>query len=395
MKIGKKGIGLCLAAVLLASCVLPHPISAKSIVLKEKRTRTVAIKKGRSVTLKIRSGKKRAKWSIKSGKKYIHLSSRKKSSVKVRGIKKGTAKIQCRIGKKKCFCKVKVTDTEKTVKPTRTPQESTFPTTPTTEPTLTPCPTQTPTASPSVEPTVEPTLTPCPTHIPTEDRLMAEPQKKMELPSENGNGLIWYPEGRERYYLFGSDLLRKNIHLQFTNTNTVPDDAKWSIDVSEKQNGSVMAWYSAEDADGIKRVVIGQKGGVVANPDSSYLLCDIKSVSGLKYLYTTDVTNMSYMFLRYACGSEKSKLDLGERFETSKVENMEYMFQACGYYTYIDIYLGRIFDCSHVKSALGMMMNSWVDCFYVQTEELRNWLIAEDNHTFLNQPEERVIVQPQ
>ena len=376
MKIGKKGISLCMAAVLLTSCILPHSISAQSVVLKEKRIRTVTIKKGRSITLKIRSGKKKAKWSIKSGKRCIRLSSRKKSSVKVKGIKKGTAKIQCKIGKKRWFCRVKVIDTPKTVEPTRTPQASAVPTTPTTEP----------------------TLTPCPTHIPTEDRLMAEPQKKMELPRDDENGFpIWRPWGNNIYYLFGSDLLRCDVHLQFTDTNAVPNDATWSMDVSEKQNGSVMAWYSKEDEDGGKKVLIGQKGGVVANPDSSYFLCDIKSVSGLECLYTTDVTNMSYMFLRYGGQSNTKKLNLGERFETSKVENMRFMFQACGYHAIEEVYLGRMFDCSHVKDSIGMFYDSGcrAPVYYVNTETLRNWVLDEKNHTFISTFIEHILVQPQ
>ncbi len=104
-------------SIVFTLCFLPHPISAKSIVLKENQTRTVTVKKDRSITLKVGSGKNKAKWSVKSGKKYIRLSSKKKSSVKVRGIQKGTAKIQCKIGKKKWFCKVKVTAARKPEKP--------------------------------------------------------------------------------------------------------------------------------------------------------------------------------------------------------------------------------------------------------------------------------------
>lgn len=391
----KKRISLCLIAVIFASCFMPYTVSAKSITLKEKRARTVTVGKGNRITLKVNMEKKKARWTIKSGKKYVRLSSKKKSSVTVKGIKKGTAKIQCKIDSKKLTCKVKVTDTKKPVKPTLPPNATE---TSTNAPANTPDVSAVPTVTPTAVPTDRPEITPCPTHIPTEDRLMAEPQKKMDLPYEDENGFpIWRLQGYERYYFFGSDFLRNDINLQFTNTNIVPDEAQWSMDVSEKQNGSVMAWYVDKDDEGAKNVMIGQNGGVVANPNSSYLLCDIKSVSGLEYLYTTDVTDMSYMFLRYA-GNNKNlkKFDLGERFETSKVEDMHYMFQYCGYLALEEVYLGRMFDCSNVKDAILMFDADGCSApdYYVWTEELRNWLTDEENHTGTKYGI-KVIVQPQ
>ena len=154
----KKLVSVLMMLTLILSQVFMSDVTCAAKIKLTKKQMT--LQKGKTAVLKVKTQKPKAKWSIKSGKKCIRLSSRKKSSVKVKGIKKGTAKIQCKIGKKRWFCRVKVIDTPKTVEPTRTPQASAVPTTPTTEP----------------------TLTPCPTHIPTEDRLMAEPQKKMELP---------------------------------------------------------------------------------------------------------------------------------------------------------------------------------------------------------------------
>ena len=43
-----------------------------------------------------------------SGKKNIRLTAKKKTSVKVKAVKAGKAKISCKIGKKKLVCKVSV-----------------------------------------------------------------------------------------------------------------------------------------------------------------------------------------------------------------------------------------------------------------------------------------------
>lgn len=379
-------------ALLVGLCSTPDLASAASVSLK-KQTTTITLKAGKSTTLKIKTGKRKAKWSIKSGKKYIHLRSKKKASVKVYAIRKGRGTVQCKLGKKKMYCKIKVTGTaDAKNQPSLPPKTSQ---TPSPTPNITNTPTVTtspsPTAIPTTEPTSspKPTVTPCPTHIPTEDRLMAEPCKSYKLPIEDENGLpIWRPFGNTYYYFFGSDLKREDFgEIIFTDTNEVPEGADWSMDVSEKQNKSVMAWYMDIDADGKKEMTIGQKGGVVANPNSSYLFCDMCSIKGLEYFYTTDVTDMSYMFHRFALtqGVSASKtLDLGGRFETGNVTNMTAMFQYCGYFEMEKLYLGNFFDVSNVTDAVGMFREagamSELTC-YVSDASLKKWIQNGNNYT--------------
>ena len=75
---------------------------------------------------------------------------------------------------------------------------------------------------------------------------MAEPAKYTELPSEDENGLpISRYYTNKRYYFFGTDVLRKDIEeLTFSSNDKVPEEAVQSFDLSEKQNKSVMAWYT-------------------------------------------------------------------------------------------------------------------------------------------------------
>lgn len=63
---------------------------------------------GKKKTLKIKNVKKKAKWSIKSGKDKIKLQKKKKASVVVAAKKAGSAKVQAKVGKKKYVCKVVV-----------------------------------------------------------------------------------------------------------------------------------------------------------------------------------------------------------------------------------------------------------------------------------------------
>ncbi len=95
------------------------------------------------------------------------------------------------------------------------------------------------------------------------------------------------------YYFFGSEILRREIELlSFSDQIDIPENALASLDLSERQNGSVMAWYVDEDSDGNYEVTFAQAGGVVANPNSSYLFAEIGWLSGMENLYTTGVEDM-------------------------------------------------------------------------------------------------------
>ena len=101
-----KNIAMILTLALTAGlCQTAAPSQAATPKLSAKK---LTMKVGKTAALKVKKTSKTAKWSIVSGKKNIRLTAKKKTSVKVKAVKVGKAKISCKIGKKKLVCKVSV-----------------------------------------------------------------------------------------------------------------------------------------------------------------------------------------------------------------------------------------------------------------------------------------------
>ena len=101
-----KNIAMILTLALTAGlCQTATPSQAATPKLS---TKNLTMKVGKTAVLKVKKTSKKAKWSIVSGKKNIRLTAKKKTSVKVKAVKAGKAKISCKIGKKKLVCKVTV-----------------------------------------------------------------------------------------------------------------------------------------------------------------------------------------------------------------------------------------------------------------------------------------------
>lgn len=71
--------------------------AAKKVSLSTKK---LTVTKGKSKTLKVKNAKKKVTWKIISGKKNIVVKKKGKTAVTILGKKKGTAKVQAKIGKK-------------------------------------------------------------------------------------------------------------------------------------------------------------------------------------------------------------------------------------------------------------------------------------------------------
>ena len=385
-----KNIAMILTLALTAGlCQTAAPSQAATPKLSAKK---LTMKVGKTAALKVKKTSKKAKWSIVSGKKNIRLTAKKKTSVKVKAVKAGKAKISCKIGKKKLVCKVTVYGPiPPCVIPTQSPTVTASAT-----PTATVAPTSTPTQTPEV------TKVPIRTHEPTENRIMAEPAKYTELPSEDENGLpISRYYTNKRYYFFGTDVMRKDIEeLTFSSSDKVPEEAVQSFDLSEKQNKSVMAWYTDKDKNGLYEMTIGQDKGVVANSNSAYLCCDVGQVDGIENLYTTGVKDMSYMFFQYRADApfEKAELDLGDNFDTSAVENMDGMFWYTSHmFSAIILRLGKAFQFDNVKSSvlafqLGESSNNKI---LVSKQEQKNFIIAPEHNCVVDEAgfEKYIIVE--
>lgn len=160
MKKMVKGLSLVLVCALVAGITVPVS-AAKKMKLSSKK---ITLKVGQKKKLEVKNTAKKVKWSIKSGKKYISLSGKKKTSVVVKAKKQGKAVVLAKIGKKKLTCQVtiKKADTKKPNVPTTAPTATVTPAMPTSTPvsTITPVPSQSPTETPVTTPEVTETPEP-------------------------------------------------------------------------------------------------------------------------------------------------------------------------------------------------------------------------------------------
>lgn len=118
----KKQLTACLLffALLIGMIPTAEVSAAKKVSLNSKK---ITVTKGKSKMLEVKNTKKKVKWSILFGKKYIALKRKGKVAVSIKGKKKGTAKVQATIGKKKLTCKVTVKNAGKEKKHLSQPKQ--------------------------------------------------------------------------------------------------------------------------------------------------------------------------------------------------------------------------------------------------------------------------------
>ena len=102
----KKGIAcLLVTGLILTGGFYPNKCEGKTPSLNYRK---ITLTIGQKKQLKLNGSKKKAVWSILSGKKYISLKNRSNKSVVIKARKKGTAKVQAVVSGKKYVCTVKV-----------------------------------------------------------------------------------------------------------------------------------------------------------------------------------------------------------------------------------------------------------------------------------------------
>ena len=126
-----------------------------------------------------------------------------------------------------------------------------------------------------------------------------------------------------------TEVLRNQIEsIKIEKNNIVPNDAKYSKDISSKQDGSVMLWYTDKDNNSLYEISIGsENGSVEANTNGSGMFAYLDNVSSLDLsgLDTSNMTSMSKMFLN---SKSLTNIDVSG-FDTSKVVTMANMFKGC------------------------------------------------------------------
>ena len=152
-------------------------------------------------------------------------------------------------------------------------------------------------------------------------------------------------------------------------------EEKW--DVSQEEDGSVMAWL--DETDGEYDLYIGSDSVIVAGENCSWMFqncSNLKSITFDENFDTSEVMDMSYMFFgcsaleeldvrsfdtshvtsmnyMFANCSRLSRLKVSG-FDTSRVENMNWMFGACSSLAELDV---SSFDTSRVTSMSYMFSN--------------------------------------
>ena len=161
-------------------------------------------------------------------------------------------------------------------------------------------------------------------------------------------------------FLGNTSIRRQNIdNVTFVSSTSGMNSTAW--DVSEAQDGSIMAWYTT-NSNGTYKVYIGSDETIYANPDSSYLFANIgyssnctatETITNIELLNTSNVTNMYMMF--FSTGyTAMTSLDLGDNFDTSNVTMMWGMFFYTGYTAMTSLDLGDNFDTSNVINMQAM-----------------------------------------
>ena len=110
----------------------------------------------------------------------------------------------------------------------------------------------------------------------------------------------------------------KNIYIE--NESRDITDYAYKFDVSEKQNGRVMAYLiDNEDDDNYYNLYLQADGLIYPNTNASYYFSDMRYLSvidNIEGLDTSNVTNMKGMFYYAGYKNPEFTLDLGNKFDT-------------------------------------------------------------------------------
>ena len=156
---------------------------------------------------------------------------------------------------------------------------------------------------------------------------------------------------------FHSSEYKSKVTSIVTKGDTViPEGVVESWDISEKQNGSVIA-YAEDDGtgSGTYKLTIGGEGSIIANYDmTSYFRFTNCTTMDLTYLDTSLTTNMTMMFGGLNPNTKLNKIIFGNDFHTSNVTNMMMMFSELENLIELDL---SSFNTSNVTNMYAMFWN--------------------------------------
>lgn len=191
---------------------------------------------------------------------------------------------------------------------------------------------------------------------------------QLRAETETNMPYVIYDSGNKTLYFLcntGNPLaVNSNVTVGENTTITIADGCLWSGEaVTNIRNFSAPDWNS-KCPEATK--VVFKPSFANAEVTSCYRwfwnFSALKTVTGLEYLKTSNVTNMSEMF---ANCFELTSLDLS-KFGTSEVTKMSYMFSFCSSLTSLDL---SSFDTSNVTD----MSNMFSYCSALETLDLSSF----------------------
>jgi len=136
-------------------------------------------------------------------------------------------------------------------------------------------------------------------------------------------------------------------------------EAVVSWDMSTGEDGRVMAWLVNHELEGYYNLYVGSASMIyIKNLD--YFFSNMRTIDSISFenLNTIFTKSMKKMFYQTGYDSEVFSLDLGKKFDTSRVVDMNGMFMETGYSnSNFKLELGDNFNTSNVLNMDNMFMN--------------------------------------
>lgn len=150
------------------------------------------------------------------------------------------------------------------------------------------------------------------------------------------------------FSVFGSKYRRNQIRSISLLPST--KDAADSWDVSQNQDGTVLAWVKPNG--GLYDLYIGAEGGIRAPENCSDLFAAYSNLEQINFNNAFDTANVTNMMCMFACSTELTELDLSS-FDTALVTIMQAMFFNCKSLNELDL---SGFDTANVTNMLSMFL---------------------------------------
>ncbi len=148
--------------------------------------------------------------------------------------------------------------------------------------------------------------------------------------------------------------------VTLTFVSTLENAETDTVDVSAKQDGTVLFWMDAEG-----NAYIGAEGGVKAPKDCDNMFEDFYALESIDFNTSFDTGNVTYMMSMFQNCTALTSVDVSG-FDTSNVTYMSYMFAHCEALKSIDV---SNFDTGNVTNLNGMFQN----CYALESLDVSNF----------------------